>query len=71
MDAEVKTKVLRVGAVAEMLSLSKPVIYAWSAKGLFPKPIKLGPQASGWLLSDVEAWLAARVAANDAGSETA
>ncbi len=68
MEPESKVKVLRIGAVADMLSLSKPVIYAWAAKGLFPKPIKLGPQASGWLVSDIEAWLASRSAANDDGN---
>lgn len=32
----------------------------------FPKPVKIGPRASGWLQSEVSAWIAARKAERDA-----
>jgi prophage regulatory protein len=35
-------------------------------RGKFPKPIKLGgSRAVGWLVADLDAWVAARVAERD------
>ena len=33
--------------------------------GMFPRRIKVGPNRVAWLLSEVEAWVAARVAERD------
>jgi prophage regulatory protein len=33
--------------------------------GRFPKPIKLGERGSGWLTSEIDAWLQSRVDARD------
>ncbi len=30
-------------------------------KGSFPKPISLGARAVGWLESDIDGWIAARI----------
>ena len=46
--------------------LSIPYINELVAAGQFPKPIKLGARASGWLESEVLAWQKARIAARDA-----
>jgi len=35
-------------------------------RGTFPKPIKLSVRSVGWLASDIERFLAERVAARDA-----
>jgi len=35
------------------------------AAGKFPKPIQLAPRSVGWLESEVDAWIAARVAERD------
>lgn len=32
----------------------------------FPQPVKLGPRASGWLTSEVAAWIESRRAERDA-----
>lgn len=40
-------------------------LYALMAKGEFPKPIKLGERAVGWLESDIERWQAERIAERD------
>lgn len=37
-------------------------LYEWIAKGLFPKPIKIGPRASAWLVDELLEWKASRVA---------
>ena len=31
-------------------------LYHWMSQGIFPRPVKLGPQRVGWRESDVEAW---------------
>jgi prophage regulatory protein len=40
--------------------------YADMAAGKFPKPIKLGGRAVGWLKSELEDWQKARIAERDA-----
>lgn len=59
-------KVLRLPAVLSMLGVSKPTIYLWIRKGEFPAPLKIGRKASGWLLSEVESWIAERETARAA-----
>ena len=31
-------------------------LYHWMSQGIFPRPVKLGPQRVGWKESDVQAW---------------
>ena len=47
----------RINTVMEMVSMGKSTIWAWVAKGKFPKPIKLSPRVTVWKLDEVEAWL--------------
>jgi len=35
------------------------------AKGTFPKQVQLGPKAVGWIEAEIDAWIAARIAARD------
>jgi prophage regulatory protein len=37
----------------------------------FPKPVRLGPNAVGWLKSEIEAWQQARIAERDADKSAA
>lgn len=60
------TKILRLPAVLAMIGCSKPTIYLWIKKGEFPQPLKIGPKASGWLLSEIESWIAQRANARRA-----
>jgi prophage regulatory protein len=57
-------QLLRLPAVLERTGLSRSSIYRAEANGTFPKHIKLGERASAWLASDVERWIAQRVAAS-------
>lgn len=57
--------VLRLPSVIARTGLSRSSIYLRISEGQFPAPIPLGPRAVGWLDSDIEAWLAARVQARD------
>ncbi len=40
-------------------------------EGHFPRPISLGGRAVGWLLKEIEAWIAARAAERDQHIEAA
>ena len=59
------TKVLKVKQVAEEINVSVPQVYKLVSLGRFPKPIKLGERGSGWLTSEIEAWLQSKVDARD------
>jgi prophage regulatory protein len=60
--------VLRFPAVKDRVSLSRSAIYAAIKRNAFPPPIKLGERASGWLESEIDAWLAARINATRSGT---
>lgn len=55
-------RILRVPAVLAARGKSRSGHYADITAGLFTKPIKLGPRASGWPDSEVEALQAAMIA---------
>jgi prophage regulatory protein len=59
--------VLRWPEVAKIVPISRSHAHALAAQGKFPKPIKLGPRASGWLEREIIAWLAQRVAESRGG----
>ena len=58
------TRILRWPDVAKRIPFSKSYAYALQAKGLFPKPIKLikGGRAAGYLESEINDWVNARIA---------
>jgi len=58
-------KVLKVKQVAEEINVSVPQVYRLVSIGSFPKPIKLGERGSGWLITEIDAWLQSRVDARD------
>ena len=59
------SKVLKVKEVASEISISVPQVYKLVSLGRFPKPIKLGERGSGWLTTEIDAWLQSRVDARD------
>ncbi len=48
--------------VQEIIPYSRSTIYSLIAAGDFPAPVKLGPRASAWVKSEVEAWAESRIA---------
>ena len=58
-------KILRRPAVEDRVGLSRSSIYQKMQQGEFPNSIPLGARSVGWLESEVEAWLAARIAHRD------
>ena len=59
------SRILKVKQVAEEINVSVPQVYKLVSLGRFPKPIKLGERGSGWLTSEIDAWLQSRVDARD------
>src|SRR3954447_7964461 len=57
------TRILRKPDVKSRTGLSNSTIYAWIKDGRFPAPIALGDRAVGWLESEIDSWIAARIAA--------
>jgi len=58
MDAAI----LRLPQVLAKTGLARSTIYERIKAGEFPQPISLGGRASGFLSSEVDEWIAARVA---------
>jgi len=54
--------ILRKKQVLAMVGLSASTIYAMQKSGEFPQPLNLSQRAIGWLTSDIEGWLAAKIA---------
>lgn len=59
-------QILRRVEVQARTGLARSTIYASIAAGNFPRPVKLGARSVGWLDSEVDQWLAERVAASRA-----
>lgn len=58
-------RIWRLPAVATYTQKSRSGILRDVAAGTFPRPVRLGEHSVGWLRTEVEAWLAARIAERD------
>jgi len=58
-------RILKRPATQLKCGLSKTALYDKIQNGKFPKPIKLGPKSVGWLESELDQWIAARVSERD------
>jgi prophage regulatory protein len=75
MEGEVEgERLLRLPAMKEKIGVgATSTIYAWISEGRFPKPVRLsgspgqGGGAVAWRESELEAWIAERIASRDAG----
>ncbi|MCR9128437.1 MAG: AlpA family phage regulatory protein [Alphaproteobacteria bacterium] len=64
MDEQMQRKrILRFDQVHALTGMSRTQIYT---RDDFPKPIKLGPRASGWIAGEVLDWIDARAAMREA-----
>jgi prophage regulatory protein len=57
--------ILRLPAVKSRTGLSRSTIYLHIAQGTFPAPVSLGERAVGWIESEIDEWIARRIAERD------
>jgi len=57
--------------VAQRVGLSKTEIYRRISDGTFPKQVPLGTHRIAFVESEIDAWIAARLAARDGGEGVA
>lgn len=55
---------LRLPDVRAKTGLGRSTIYLRIEQGTFPRPIKLGERAVGWIQAEVDAWVAQRIEAS-------
>ncbi len=53
--------ILRLPEVKTRVGLSRSAIYLAVSREEFPRPIRLGARAVGWLESEIEEWIRERV----------
>ncbi len=63
--AGVERKLIRRPAVQKKTGLSRSSIYRLSAGGSFPPAVRLGPHSVSWVESEIDAWIAKRIAARE------
>ena len=61
------SNVLRRPLVTTKTGLKRSAIYEQMAAGTFPKCIKLGPRAVGWLETEINDWIQSRIQASRGG----
>jgi prophage regulatory protein len=62
--------ILRQRQVAARTGLPVSTIYAMITAGTFPAPIPLSKRSVGWLLAEVDGWIAARIEARERGERS-
>lgn len=58
-------RLLRLPTVTERVGLKRTAIYDMIRAGKFPKPVPLNDKSVGWLESEINEWIAERVAVRD------
>jgi prophage regulatory protein len=59
-------RLLRDDEVRAITGLSRTVRWRLARQGKFPKPIAITNRLHGWKLSDIQRWIAERIAASEA-----
>lgn len=60
-DEKKPDRFLRMPEVEKLTGMKKSTIYAHAREGSFPNPKQIGSRSIGFLESDVQAWIAARI----------
>ena len=64
-----QVRFLRLPEVLARTGLSRSTIYVRLDQGRFPRPVSLGARGVGWIESEVDEWLRARIAASRSDAE--
>jgi prophage regulatory protein len=63
-------RIYRRREVEQLTGKKRSALYADIAEGKFPRPVKIGARAVGWLESEIADWQASRLAERN-GAEAA
>ncbi|MDX2205757.1 MAG: AlpA family phage regulatory protein [Hyphomicrobiaceae bacterium] len=56
---------LLIGAVQRRTDLPRSTIYLLIDRGEFPRPVRLTPRRVAWVASEIDAFIASKIAARD------
>ena len=57
METMEEHRLIKIDEVLSMCGVSKPHIYRMISRGQFPAPVRVGPRAARWRLSEVKKWI--------------
>jgi len=58
-------KLIRLHQVMEMTGLGRSTIYKYISESWFPKPVPLVGRSVGWVESEINEWIIARIEERD------
>lgn len=61
---QIERVIVRLPTAVALTGRCRSAIYRGIAEGTFPRPIKLGARSIGFLRSELDAWIADRIAAS-------
>lgn len=64
-------RIIRLKEVIYSTGLARSTIYKYIGEGSFPKPVPLGDRSVGWIDSEVQEWILARIKERDVTEEAA
>lgn len=56
-------RIYRIKTLCELLGVTRITLWRWVRRGIFPRPVQLGPNTKGVPKEDFDAWMDARRAA--------
>jgi prophage regulatory protein len=56
---------ISIKAVADRTGMAKRSVYYAVSEGTFPRPVQISSRRVGWVESEIEAWITARIAERD------
>jgi prophage regulatory protein len=59
-------RLLKRPEVEHKTGLSRASIYDRMDRGIFPRQVKVGPKCVGWVETEIDQWIADRIAERDA-----
>lgn len=62
-------RIMRLEEVMTVTGFKRSSVYKYMAMGTFPKPVPLSARAVGWVSTEIEDWIQARVAERDQRSQ--
>lgn len=66
--AETPTRIIREAECHRLTGISRSRRFELEKQGKFPRRVKLGAAASGYVLQEIEAWIAAKIAERDSAA---